>query len=73
LPINYIENNQLKEYSIKKNLINPKKVNLNDAFIISDNYPLMEQLNQTAARQWREDYLKNITLKFRNKGIPLIK
>jgi hypothetical protein len=33
----------------------------------------MEQLNQTAARQWREDYLKNITLKYRNKGVPLIR
>jgi len=30
-------------------------------------------LNQIAARQWREDYLKNITLKYRNQGIPLIK
>jgi len=48
-------------------------MNLSDAFVISDNYPLMEQLNQIAARQWREDYLKNITLKYRNQGIPLIK
>ncbi|MEY4572794.1 MAG: hypothetical protein RLZ10_2051 [Bacteroidota bacterium] len=73
IPVTYFEENKMKEYSIKNNLIDPKKVNLNDAFVISDNYPLMEQLNQIAARQWREDYLKNVTLKYRNQGIPLIK
>jgi spermidine synthase len=73
IPITYFEENKMKEYSIKNNLIDLKKVNLSDAFVISDNYPLMEQLNQIAARQWREDYLKNITLKYRNQGIPLIK
>ena len=72
-PITYMNNNQEKKYDIQKNLIDQKTLNLSDARIISDDYPLMEQLNQTAARQWREDYLKNITLKYRNKGVPLIR
>jgi hypothetical protein len=73
IPISYIENGKLKEYEIQKNLIDQKRLNLSTARIISDNFPLMEQLNQKAARQWREDYLKNITLKYREQGVPLIR
>jgi predicted membrane-bound spermidine synthase len=72
-PITFMNNNQEKKYDIQKNLINQKTLNLSDARIISDDFPLMEQINQTAARQWREDYLKNITLKYRNIGVPLIR
>lgn len=74
IPVTYYdEKKNLKEYEIQKNLIDQKQLNLSSARIISDNFPLMEQLNQKAARQWREDYLKNITLKYRDQGIPLIK
>jgi hypothetical protein len=73
IPITYIDKNQEKQYDIQKNLINQKALNLIEARVISDNYPLMEQLNQFAARQWREDYLKNITLKYRDQGVPLIR
>ena len=74
IPILYIDKkNKLKEYEIRKNLIDQKGLNLSNARIISDNFPLMEQLNQKAARQWREDYLKNITLKYRDQGVPLIR
>ena len=72
-PITYISNNQEKKYDIHKNLLNINGLNLSDASIISDDYPLMEQLNQKAARQWREDYLKNVTLKYRDQGVPLIR
>jgi hypothetical protein len=72
-PITYISKNQEKKYDIQKNLLNINGLNLSDASIISDDYPLMEQLNQKAARQWREDYLKNITLKYRDQGVPLIR
>lgn len=73
IPINFTENKQVKEYSIQKNLLTKNQLDLTSAHVISDNFPLMEQLNQLAARQWREDYLKNITLKYRNQGIPLIR
>lgn len=73
IPITFLEKNKEKEYDIRKNLINQKTINLTNARIISDNFPLMEQLNQMAARQWREDYLKNITLKYRDQGVPLIR
>ena len=67
------DKNKEKQYDIRKNLIDQKTLNLTNARIISDNFPLMEQLNQVAARQWREDYLKNITLKYRDQGVPLIR
>ena len=74
IPITYFdEKKNLKQYGIQKNLIDQKRLNLSTARVISDNFPMMEQLNQQAARQWREDYLKNITLKYRDQGIPLIK
>jgi hypothetical protein len=73
IPITYMEKGQEKQYDIRKNLIDQKTLNLTNARIISDNFPLMEQLNQVAARQWREDYLKNITLKYRDQGVPLIR
>lgn len=73
IPITYLEKNQEKQYDIRKNLIDHKALNLTKARVISDNFPLMEQLNQFAARQWREDYLKNITLKYRDQGVPLIR
>lgn len=73
IPITYLEKNQEKQYDIRKNLIDQKSINLIKARVISDNFPLMEQLNQFAARQWREDYLKNITLKYRDQGVPLIR
>jgi len=73
-PVTYIdEKKNLKEYEIQKNLIDQKRLNLSTARVISDNFPMMEQLNQKAARQWREDYLKNITLKYRDRGVPLIR
>jgi hypothetical protein len=73
LPITYTKNNKVDIYDVRKNLINLKSISLTNAKLISDNFPIMEQLNQEAARQWREDYLKNITLTYRSKGIPLIK
>jgi len=33
----------------------------------------MEKLNQAAAKQWRDDYLKYSTIKYRSMGIPLFK
>jgi spermidine synthase len=73
IPITYFKNGKLETYGIKQNLFNFDKLDLSDALIITDDYPLMEQINQMAARQWREDYLKNVTLKYRDQGIPLIK
>jgi hypothetical protein len=73
VPITYMDKNKEKIYDIRKNLLNQKTLDLSDAQLISDNFPLMEQLNQYAARQWREDYLKNITLKYRDQGVPLIR
>lgn len=73
IPITYTNKNKEQQYDIRKNLINQKMLDLTNARIISDNFPLMEQLNQVAARQWREDYLKNVTLKYREQGVPLIR
>ena len=73
IPITYFKNGELQNYGIKQNLFNFKTVDLTDAWVITDEFPMMEQINQLAARQWREDYLKNITLKYRDQGIPLIK
>ena len=73
IPITYFKNGELKTYSVKQNLFNFNNLDITDALIISDDFPLMEKINQLAARQWREDYLRNVTLKYRDQGIPLIK
>ena len=44
------------------------------SFIVTDDKPLMEDLNKFAAMKWREEYLKNYTLKYRDDwSVPLIK
>ena len=44
------------------------------SYIITDDKPLMEDLNKFAAMKWREEYLKNYTLKYRDEwSVPLIK
>jgi predicted membrane-bound spermidine synthase len=73
IPITYFKNGKLETYGIKENLYNFKNLDVSDALVITDDYPMMEQINQVAARQWREDYLNNVTLKYRDQGIPLIK
>lgn len=74
IPVTYFDDSKkLKKYEIQENFIDQKQLNLTTARVISDNFPLMEQLNQKAARQWRLDYLKNITLKYRDQGVPLIR
>ena len=72
-PIEYTNNDRIQVYDIEENFIDVSKLNFSDAKVIYDNFPVMESLNQEAAMQWRQDYLTNETLKYRKKGIPLIK
>lgn len=71
--VDFGSNGVFKEYDITENLLDIHKIDFSDAIVISDDCPMMEQLNQKAAQQWREDYLKSTTLHYRNLGIPLIK
>jgi len=67
------KNNVNSTYNVVENSLDLKKINFNDAFIITDDFPVMEKLNQAAAKQWRDDYLKYSTIKYRSMGIPLFK
>jgi len=73
IKIDQILRGNTSNYDIYKNAIDVKRLNLDDAVIITDDYPMMEKLNQKAAKIWREDYLKFTTVKYRSKGVPLFK
>lgn len=47
--------------------------NLNDAFIITDDKPILEKLNEKASKKWRESYYNNYTKPLNNKGIQIFK
>ena len=67
-------NTKSGQYKLAEHFIDLKNVSLGDAHIITDDFPIMEMLNKKAAQKWRESYLKNFTLKYKNKyKIPLIK
>ncbi|MFM7681706.1 MAG: hypothetical protein ACKO7P_03060, partial [Bacteroidota bacterium] len=42
IPITYMDKNLEKVYDIRKNLLNQKTIDLSNARIISDDFPLME-------------------------------
>ena len=71
--VDFGSNGVFKEYDITENLLDIDEIDFSDAVVITDDFPLMEQLNQKAAQQWREDYLESFTLNYRSMGIPLLK
>lgn len=62
------ENQNLDNLVIKDN----KKI-MEDAYILNDNYPLLEILNKNAALKWRLDYLKYQNNYLNKEGITIIK
>ena len=51
-----------------------KKIQGMEAYVISDDKPIMEDLNKHAAIKWRREYLNDFTLKYRDEwAVPLIK
>lgn len=72
VPIQY--NNKECRVGIEFSFYNENKIKGLEAYIITDDRPLMEDLNKHAAIKWRTEYLKNYTLKYRDEwSIPLIK
>lgn len=60
-------------YKIKQHFLDLNKIAMNDAIIITDDFPIMEHINKAAANKWRESYLKNFTLKFKKEyKVPLV-
>ncbi|MFH1319323.1 MAG: fused MFS/spermidine synthase [Bacteroidota bacterium] len=51
--------------------INIGQLDLDDASVITDDKPLLERYNHYAARIWREEYNRNYTEMFLEKGVPL--
>ncbi len=69
-PVNFGED----QYILENELIDPKSIDYSDGIIVTDDRPIMEFLNRHAAKKWREIYLKNFTLKFKEEHqLPLIK
>ncbi|MFT5860245.1 MAG: putative membrane-bound spermidine synthase [Flavobacteriaceae bacterium] len=70
LPLNFGE----EEFLISEQLIDPKTINTKDALLITDDKPIMEFINRHAAKSWRESYLENFTLKFKEEyKLPFVK
>jgi predicted membrane-bound spermidine synthase len=61
-------------YKIGENLMDLKKIDLQNAELITDDRPVMEYLNRYAASAWRKAYLEVYTKKFRkDMGLPLVR
>jgi len=51
--------------------IDPSTLNMENAVVLTDNYPLLEHYNTEASRAWREDYNSSYTKMFTAKGVGL--
>lgn len=51
--------------------LDTSRIDANDAVILRDNRPVLENLTLAAAKLWREDYTKVYTKQFVEMGIPL--
>lgn len=72
VPIMY--NERACRVGIEFPFYNEKKIQGLEAHLITDDKPLMEDLNKHAAKKWRAEYLKDYTLKYRDEwSVPLIK
>jgi predicted membrane-bound spermidine synthase len=62
-----------KEYRIGDNLMKKAAIPTGEAYVITDDKPVLEYINRYAAENWRKDYLKNYTKKFRKEyKLPLV-
>jgi len=62
------------EYKIGEHLMPISEISKGDAFVITDDRPIMEYINRYAAESWRKQYLSDYTKKFRKEfGLPLVK
>jgi spermidine synthase len=63
-----------KQFTPEDFLLDPEIFLQGTSHIITDDLPIMETLNRHAAKRWREDYLKNFTLKHKEEyNLPLFR
>lgn len=63
-----------KTHFVHEHFIDINRIPLKNLPVITDDKPQMEVLNRLAAKTWRENYLKNITIKYRNEnGLPVVR
>jgi hypothetical protein len=61
-----------KDVDIETIFHDPRKVDLNDAVVLTDDKPILELLNIRAGNAWRKRY-SEMTKTFYKEGIPLFK
>ncbi len=62
-----------KEYKIDEHFMSLDKIDLSDAYVVTDDRPIMEYINRFAAESWRKAYLEGYTRKFRkDHKLPLV-
>jgi len=52
--------------------VDPRKLDLSDAVVLSDNEPILELLNIPAGNVWRDAYVE-MTRSFYKQGVPLFR
>jgi hypothetical protein len=57
---------------IKTLFYDPRKVDLNDAMVLTDDKPILELLNIRAGNAWRKAYTE-MTKTFYKEGVPLFR
>jgi spermidine synthase len=61
-----------KPVDIETLFLDPQKLDLSDAVVLSDDKPILELLNLPAGNAWRKDYTE-MTKTFYNEGVPLFR
>jgi spermidine synthase len=61
-----------KQMDIKTLFYDPRKVDLNDAMVLTDDKPILELLNIRAGNAWRKAYTE-MTKTFYKEGVPLFR
>ena len=61
-----------REVDIETLFSDPRKLDLSDAVVLSDNKPILELLNIPAGNAWRKGYV-DMTKRFYEEGVPLFK
>ena len=61
-----------READIETLFSDPRKLDLSDATVLSDNKPILELLNIPAGNAWRKGYVE-MTKVFYKEGIPLFR
>jgi predicted membrane-bound spermidine synthase len=66
-----VELPQQTNVGLSQKFYDQSQLSLENAYLLTDNRPLLEKINYKAARAWRDNYTANFTKELHERGIPL--